>query len=229
MGKRNDKNNKSAKESASTRITRSTAKLNEIKNLKKSKLVKKSDKLDKLKKLPRVSVTVKKIDSVEASPRSTRSKDKSKPAQKNDKVEHLEKLSPRTTRSKDKKAPIDVQSVAPTIELPKLKIVKRVDFVKTEIFKKNEIVLAKQKYSCPWPARILEVKKEKVLVYFFGDKRSGFVSASELYDFIKSLDALKSFLSSKKIPFGFIAGVREVELLLKINAINSVLNTSSSQ
>lgn len=84
--------------------------------------------------------------------------------------------------------------------------------------------MAKQKYSSPWPARILNIQGDTVWVYFFGDKRTGPVSSSELYDYVKSIEALKSYLAVKK-PRAFITGIREVENLLKIPRANSVLNT----
>lgn len=38
---------------------------------------------------------------------------------------------------------------------------------------RRSIILAKQKYSCPWPATILNIENNKVLVHFFGDNRTG--------------------------------------------------------
>lgn len=129
----------------------------------------------------------------------------------------------RVTRSKEKKSNGNIQQIAPAVESTK-RLVKRVDFVKVKTFKENDIILAKQKYSSPWPARILNIQEDKVTVFFFGDKRTGTVSSFELYDFIKSIDALKSFLALKK-PRGYITGIREVEALLKIPHTHSVFNT----
>lgn len=113
----------------------------------------------------------------------------------------------------------------PTIEKNKnLCIVKRQPFVKLNCFEKNAIVLAKQKYSCAWPARVIEIEKGKVLVSFFGDKRQGFVSLAEVYDFVKSAEAVKSIISSKKPPRGYITGVKEIELLLGVNKEKSLFN-----
>lgn len=144
------------------------------------------------------------------------------------KVKKLEKLAPtpRVTRSSNKNSHVTVQQVAPAI-VPTIKIiVKRADFVKLNNFAADQIVLAKQKYSIPWPifGRILKVEKEKVLVYFFGDKRTGFVQSNEIYDFAKSFQALKETILSKKKPASFITGVQEVEVLLQINGQNSVLS-----
>lgn len=110
-------------------------------------------------------------------------------------------MSSRITRSKTEKSVGDSQlvvQVPPPIEQENLRIVKRVDFVKVKTFYTNDIILAKQKYSLPWPAQILNVDKDKISVYFFGDRRTGFVSSSELYDFRKSSPALKSIISKKK-------------------------------
>lgn len=145
-----------------------------------------------------------------------------------EKVEDFEKLAKRSTRSSTKKSQNSVQHVqqaAPAIEPAKKSVVKQADFYKLNTFEKGLIVLAKQKYSIPWPARILEVEKNKALVFFFGDKRTGFVLSSEIYDFMKSFHALRSIVLSKKKPSTFVTGVRELELLLGISDKDSVLNT----
>lgn len=41
-------------------------------------------------------------------------------------------------------------------------------------------VLAKQKYSVPWPARVLAVRKTSADVHFYGDGRSGPVNRKEI-------------------------------------------------
>lgn len=103
-------------------------------------------------------------------------------------------------------------------------IVKRVDFIKLNEFKVNSIVLAKQKYSQPWPARIVKIAKEKVQVYFFGDKREGFVASQEIYDFRKSTEALIPVLKSKNQKRGYLAGIREIEMLLNVPQEQSILH-----
>lgn len=97
-------------------------------------------------------------------------------------------------------------------------------FVKLHNYEENSIVLAKQKYSVPWPARILKVCKNKIKVYFFGDKREGTVS-SEIYDFKLSADAVKQVFLSKKSPRGYATGLREIEILFGIPIEQSVINT----
>lgn len=135
---------------------------------------------------------------------------------KSNKVEDLGQQSTRITRSKVQKPKTIVQHVTPSVEPAIKSIVKRADFVKSQSIKRDDLVLAKQKYSCPWPARVLEVKKYKTLVFFFGDKRTGLVATSEIYDFVKSAAALKSLVCSKKTR-GFLTGIREVEFLLGLN------------
>lgn len=132
------------------------------------------------------------------------------------------------TRGHTKKNSLDVapQTTAITTleQKQNLSVVKREQFVKLNIFEKNSIVLAKQKYSCPWPARVLEIEKNKVLVFFFDDKRNGFVSRFEIYDFLKSSRAIKSIITSKRVPRCYLTGVSEIELLLGINKEQSILN-----
>lgn len=139
-------------------------------------------------------------------------------------VDNSEKLVTRSLRSSEKKSQISVQETVPKVE-PVKTIVKRIDFVKLTTFQKDSIVLAKQKYSYPWPPRVLNIEKDKVLVHFFGDSRTGFVSSFEIYDYGKSFEALKSIVLLKKKPRGFLLGIREIELLLEVNGADSVLNT----
>lgn len=137
----------------------------------------------------------------------------------------LQNSAPRNTRSHTKKAVADkkVETIGLNVRVPE----KRLDTIKTYVkllfFKENSIVLAKQKYSIPWPARVLKVEKDKVKVYFFGDKREGTVNSSEIYDFEKSVGAVKLVITSKKIPRGFATGIREIELLLGVPSKNSVI------
>lgn len=140
-------------------------------------------------------------------------------AKKSNKLEDLGQQSTRITRSKVQKPKTIVQQVTPSVEPAKKSIVKRADFVQSQSIKKDDLVLAKQKYSFPWPARVLEVKKNKTFVHFFGDKRNGFVDTTEIYDFVKSSAALKSLVCSKKKPRAFLTGLREVELMLGFNAV----------
>lgn len=97
-------------------------------------------------------------------------------------------------------------------------------FVKLHDFKVDSVVLAKQKYSIPWPSKVVSIEKERILVYFFGDKRCGYVSKNEIYDFILSVSALKSTISSNKNPRSYKLGITEVEMLMEIPHEYSLLN-----
>lgn len=135
------------------------------KNIKKNNLVKSTQ-------LRITRASIKKLDEVFVSQklctRITRSKSVLKPVKNIDEsanlnklssrasekkiaVTDLAKLSPRITRSKVGKSTINVDLVAPTpaIQTPALKVVKRAEFVKSNIFNVNDFVLAKQKYSLP--------------------------------------------------------------------------------
>lgn len=47
---------------------------------------------------------------------------------------------------------------------------------------------------------------------------------SEIYDFKKSVDAIKVVLSSKRVPRGYANGIREIELLFGVSFQNSIIN-----
>lgn len=68
-------------------------------------------------------------------------------------------------------------------------------------------------------------KKNKALVYFFGDRREGYVQITEIYDFKKSFEAIKSFLSAKGKPRAYVTGLHEVELCIGIDRAHSIFNT----
>lgn len=142
-------------------------------------------------------------------------------------------FSPRKTRSKSEK----IQSIAINCnsneeksrittekKQQQTKISVRSSFVKISAFKVDSIVLAKQKYSLPWPAKVLQIEKERVFVYFYGDKRSGYVAKSEIYDYHLSLKVVKLAIESKKNPLTYRTGVVEVEKLMGIPSELSVFN-----
>lgn len=88
-------------------------------------------------------------------------------------------------------------------------------FVKKGAFKKNDIVLAKQRNSVPWPAQILTIEK-RVRVFFFGDGREGVVNSGEIYDFVASSSAISVYLKRKNARIDYKKGIKEVERLLSI-------------
>lgn len=98
------------------------------------------------------------------------------------------------------------------------------EFYKLNNFTTNDIVLAKQKYSYPWPSRVLKVENGKVFVFFFGDKRKGFVCATEIYDFVRSFAAVKATIVASNKPRAYLTGIREIKLLLGLNGVQSVFN-----
>lgn len=144
-------------------------------------------------------------------------------------------ISPKRTRSKSQniqKILINSDSSEPsTSKLPeniqtqsKSSDLSLIRFVKLHHFKVDSIVLAKQKWSIPWPAKVLVIEKKRTFVYFFGDKRNGYVENTEIYDYILSTKALKSKVTSKKTQRTFLTGIAEIELLLDIPSAQSLLN-----
>lgn len=93
---------------------------------------------------------------------------------------------------------------------------KKVVGKRLDSFEAGNIVLAKQKYSVPWPARILTIRSKQVDVYFYGDGRSGPVNREEIYSFNDSHDVILDCLR-RKIPT-YSKGIREVEMGLGIPA-----------
>lgn len=99
-------------------------------------------------------------------------------------------------------------------------------FVKLIDFEKDSVVLAKQKWSTPWPSWVERIDKNRVLVYFFGDKRFGYVNKTEIYDFILSVNAVKSVIAAKTIAYyqSYVTGIAEVEFLLGIASADCFFN-----
>lgn len=136
----------------------------------------------------------------------------------------LQTFSPKRTRSKSEKiSNIDLHSNFDQGQKSEQKKKKSDNlqisvnrYVNLSNFCVDSIVLAKQKNSFPWPAKVLVIEEKKVFVFFYGDKRSGYVDKTEIYDFILSLNAVKNKLNSKRIQKTYVTGVREVELLLRI-------------
>lgn len=174
-------------------------------------------------KLSEICVTSKKLNKIDnfqkLEARVTRSSSGKKVTATASK-EDLE-LVTRITRSNQRSTIPPAQQAAPIVETKS--VVKRYNFIKLNTFKKGSLVLAKQRYSIPWPSKILEIQEDKIRVFFYGDKREGFVSSSEIYDFLKSIPALKASLLTRK-PQTFLTGIREIELLLKVNDTESLLN-----
>lgn len=214
-----------------------TAKKNKLKSLQPEICVKISKKKEKTSRViesvsfTRITRSKKTVHS--NSPRASHSpKILKKPIESVRKIEEKKKYFTRSTKISEKTAQSN------EIKLPNLgnvslkkkkeeerKIAKRADFVRLDNFEVGTICLSKQKWSFPWPARVIKVEKKKVLVYFFGDKRVGYVEPLEIYDFVKSSHALRLIIPAKKKSSpNFITGLVEVEMLLQINSNYSLLN-----
>lgn len=78
----------------------------------------------------------------------------------------------------------------------------------------GKIVLGKQRYSVPWPSRIVSIHKSHVNVFFFGDGRIGPVKLNDIYEFSDSIDEIKRCLKSQGYNYG--KGIREAEMIIGI-------------
>lgn len=205
--------NKSQKKSEKSKITLSQNQSTRITRSKSSVELEKTQKTN--------------IDSVQSvSSHTTRLKNK-------ENILPLPNFSPRKTRSKSEKIQsitfdLDSNQQKSSIVNEKKKQQTKIcvlsQFVKIIDFKVDSIVLAKQKYSVPWPSKVLKIEKERVFVFFFGDKRSGYVARSEIYDFYLSAKAVKLLVESKKIPRTYCTGIVELEMLMGIPRGESLLN-----
>lgn len=88
----------------------------------------------------------------------------------------------------------------------------------------GKIVLSKQKYSIPWPSKILNIHKNFVEVHFFGDGRTGRVNINDVYEFENSIDEIKRCLGIPLYRKCYMKGVREAEYLLGIPESISITN-----
>lgn len=86
----------------------------------------------------------------------------------------------------------------------------------------GDYVLARQKYSVPWPAKILTIKSKFVNVYFYGDGRKGPVKREEIYSFSDSHDVILGCLR-RNIP-AYLKGIRELEMISNIPPALSITN-----
>lgn len=84
------------------------------------------------------------------------------------------------------------------------------------------IVLAKQKFSVPWPSQIRAIKKDSVDVFFFGDGRTGPVKKCDLYSISDSKEIMISCL--KRNIFNYKKGIIEMERIFGVPDSLSVLN-----
>lgn len=76
------------------------------------------------------------------------------------------------------------------------------------------LVMAKQKYSVPWPSRIVTVRKGYVDVYFFGDGRTGAVKIEDLSTIAESKNIILKCL--KRNITDYYKGIIEFERMSKV-------------
>lgn len=88
----------------------------------------------------------------------------------------------------------------------------------------GELVMARQKYSVPWPSRIVAVRKRNVDVYFYGDGRVGAVKKEDLSTIGESKAVIVSCL--KRNIHNYRKGIIEIERISLIPDHLSILNYS---
>lgn len=88
--------------------------------------------------------------------------------------------------------------------------------------KVGQFVLAKQKYSVPWPSKVLTIRPNSVDVHFYGDGRKGPVKCDDLYLIPDSHDTIVDCLR-RKIP-SYSKGIMELERVMRIPDEASIFN-----
>lgn len=86
----------------------------------------------------------------------------------------------------------------------------------------GQLVLSKQKYSVPWPSKVLAIRSKTIDVHFYGDGRTGPVKCDDVYSIPHSYDIILDCLR-RKIP-GYSKGIAELERVMKIPAEASFFN-----
>lgn len=89
----------------------------------------------------------------------------------------------------------------------------------------NDLVMAKMRTYCAWPAQVIDVKGKRTEVYFFGTAQKGTVNTANVKLFIESHQKIRRLLP--RLNPQFIKAIREVETILEIPEENSILNTNS--
>lgn len=80
---------------------------------------------------------------------------------------------------------------------------------KIDSFVIGDDVLAKQKYSVPWPSKVIAIRSKCVDVFFYGDGRNGAVKRDEIYSVVDSHEVILDCLR-RKIPT-YLEGIKEME------------------
>lgn len=86
----------------------------------------------------------------------------------------------------------------------------------------GQFILAKQKYSVPWPSKVLAIRSKTIDVHFYGDGRTGPVKCDDVYSISDSSDTILDCLR-RNIP-GYSKGIKELEILMKVPDELSLLN-----
>lgn len=121
---------------------------------------------------------------------------------------YLKRVQP--VRKRVQPVTIDGSKYKSEMKKDQIKIVKKITGKKQTDFKVGSTVLAKQRHSVPWPARILSIRSTYVDVHFYGDGRTGPVKRDEIYSFSESSDVILSCI--KRNLTGYLKGIRELEM-----------------
>lgn len=127
----------------------------------------------------------------------------------------------RSVRMKKKIIPID-KSIERKITSTAVMKQKKLKGKKLDAIAVGDHVLARQKYSVPWPAKILTIKSKFVDVYFYGDGRKGPVKREEIYSLSDSHDVILDCLR-RNIP-AYLKGIQELELINNVPPALSITN-----
>lgn len=89
----------------------------------------------------------------------------------------------------------------------------------------NDLVMAKMRGYCSWPARIIKMKGKRTDVFFFGTNQTGTVNTNQVTMFDDSHREIRQLLLRNKLEFK--KAVKEVEIILNIPDHLSLLNNRS--
>lgn len=89
--------------------------------------------------------------------------------------------------------------------------------------KKGDQILARMRGYDPWPAKILDFLNNKKLIkcYFYGTHNTGTVGIKNAIPFGEAFETIR--LICLRNPFGFIKGIKEIEIESRVPEENSCL------
>lgn len=93
---------------------------------------------------------------------------------------------------------------------------------KNVLIEVGQLVLAKQKYSVPWPSKIIAIKTDSVSVFFFGDGRCGPVKKCDLFSICDSRDIMIDCI--KRNITDYRKGIIEMERISGVPQNMSITN-----